>query len=113
MKRLVGRGLKAVWRATEALRRPILRKLEAFITRCVRAAAPPPPPADVTPSQEPSETDVLMDHIVRSLVRMQSQIDALEQAVLERLAPPNEADVNAIAGEIEPALSRNENLRAG
>jgi hypothetical protein len=100
MKRLVKRGLKSVWRSTEPLRRPILRKLENFLRRALQ-------------STEPgllSETDVLMDHVVRELVRLQCQVEALQQTIIELLPAP---EVRAIAGEIEPAPTPDGQLKAG
>jgi hypothetical protein len=102
MKRLVKRGLKAVWRWTIPLRRPILSKLEQFLRRCL----------DPSVRGVPNETDVLMDHVVRELVRLQRQVEALEQAIIG-LLPPHETP--AIAGEIEPddADAPDGRLKAG
>ena len=88
MKRLVKRVLKMLWKATSPLRRPILRKAEAFLTRCLRP----------TEALLAHETNVLMDHVVRELVRLQRQVEGLQQAVEDLTlltAGP------AIAGEIE------------
>jgi hypothetical protein len=100
MKRLVKRGLKVIWKATDPLRRPFARKLEHFLRRCLRAADP----------GLASETDVLMDHVVRELVRLQCQVETLQQTVLELL--PVQEGV-AIAGEIEPGRLADEHLKAG
>jgi hypothetical protein len=100
MKRLVNRGLKAVWRRTEPLRRPILRKLESFLRRALQP----------TESGLVTETDVLMDHVIRELVRLQYQVDALQQTIIELLPAP---EVPAIAGEIEPADAQDGQLKAG
>jgi hypothetical protein len=101
MKRLVKRGLKVLWRSTESLRRPILRKVERFLRRCLE-----PHEQSVA-----SETDVLMDHLFRELVRLQCQVESLQQTILE-LVPAQEAGP-AIAGEIEPAGAPDDRLKAG
>ena len=100
MKRLVKRGLKALWRSSEFVRRPILCKAELFFRRCLRN----------TEFGTASETDVLMDHVVRELVRLQCQVEVLQQTILE-LLPAQEGP--AIAGEIEPARTSAEQLKAG
>jgi hypothetical protein len=102
MKRLVKRFLKAIWRSTEPLRRPILFKLEQFIRRCLQ----PTEPDQVT------ESDVLMDHVVRELIRLQGQVEAVQQTLLE-LSSTTHGDA-AIAGGIEPdAATPGERLKAG
>ena len=90
MKRLLKRGLKAIWQATAFLRRPILAKFERFLMRCLRP----------TEALLANETNVLMNHVVRELVRLQRQVDGLQQ-VIEDLSVANAGP--AIAGEIEPA----------
>lgn len=100
MKRLVKRGLKVIWRCTAPARRPIARKLEGFLRRCLQAGE----------RGLPAETDVLMDHVVRELVRLQCQVEALENTLLELLPA---RDDRAIAGEIAPGSSPDEQLRAG
>jgi hypothetical protein len=89
MKRLVKRVLKAIWDATRPLRRPILRKVEAFMIRCLRP----------TETLLAHETNALMDHLIRELVRLQRQVEGLQQAVEDLTlltAGPS------IADEIEP-----------
>jgi hypothetical protein len=98
MKRLVKRALKAAWRSTESLRRPILSKLERFLRRCLVP----------TDASQLNETDVLMDHVVRELVRLQCQVEALHDAIVEGLPVPRQ--LPAIADENEP---ENQQLRAG
>jgi hypothetical protein len=95
------RGLKAIWRSTEGLRRPILSRLERFLRHCLQ-------PVD---SSQLGETDILMDHVVRELVRLQSQVEALQNTVLDRLGA--EEDRPTIAGEIEPTRGGDERLKAG
>jgi hypothetical protein len=96
MKRLVKNFAKALWRGTFPLRRPFLRKLENYLSRCLRP----------TEQLLTDETNTLMEHVVRELVRLQRQVDYLQQSI-EELAP--ETDKLAIAGEIAP----EEKLRAG
>jgi hypothetical protein len=94
------RGLKSVWRSTEPLRRPILLKVESFLRRALQPAE----------SGLVTETDVLMDHVIRELVRLQQQVEALQQTVIELLPAP---EVDAIAGEIEPSQASDGQLKAG
>jgi hypothetical protein len=77
MKRLFRRALKAIWMRTHPIRHPLMRKLEDLIAR----STPRTPPCRVS-----DETGLLMDLMVRELVRLQKQVDAIQQAV-EDLAP--------------------------
>jgi hypothetical protein len=82
MKRLVKRPLQLVWRLTLPARRPLVRRLEDLIAR---ATARPAPQVHVA-CEVSAETGVLMDHMVRELVRLQGQVEALRLTV-EQLAP--------------------------
>ncbi len=85
MKRLMKRVLRAIWRLTAPVRRPIVQKTEAMLRRCcVQPPAHPPHVHLVCKVSE--ETGLLMDHMVRELVRLQSQIERLQHAV-EDLTP--------------------------
>jgi len=101
MKDLLKAILRKAWRATAPVRRPIARKIHAHITSCVDAAYRPP--AVVMPD----EAFVLMDQVVRELVRLQRQVDTLQES-LDALA--HERTKPAIAGEFE---LMNERLKAG
>lgn len=79
MKRIIKRPLKAFWRLTHSLRRPFVRKAEAFITRCCAQQAAMGP-VDVT-CHVSEETSLVMDHMVRELVRLQKRIEYLQEAV--------------------------------
>lgn len=96
MKRVIKKFAKVLWRGTFPLRRPFLRKFEAYLSRCLR-----PTERFLT-----EETNILMEHVVRELVRLQRQVDYLQQT-LEELAP--ESENPAIAGGIAPG----EKLKAG
>jgi hypothetical protein len=96
MKRLGKTVAKAMWRKTEFFRKPLLRKFEAYLARCLRP----------TERLLADETNTLMEHVVRELVRVQRQLDYLQQTV-EELA--SERGDLAIAGEIEP----DKQLKAG
>lgn len=75
MKRFLKLPLKTFWRMTGALRRPFVRKFEAMVARgCA--------------SQQlqhycyvSEETNLIMDHLVRELIRLQAKIERLEDAV--------------------------------
>jgi hypothetical protein len=97
MKRLLKLPLKALWRLTRPVRRPIIRKIEALIRRSVPAPPPPPPPppapqihltCEVTEKTGLllDQANLLMDHMVRELFRLQSQVERLQQSV-EDLTP--------------------------
>jgi hypothetical protein len=102
MKRLMKRILNAAWRSTEPIRRPILRKLENFLRRALQP----------TEYALQNETDVLMDHVIRELVRLQCQVEVLQQTIVA-LVPVDPLEVPAIAGEIERVLAPDESLKAG
>lgn len=96
MKQLIKKIAKAAWRGTRPIRQPFLRKFEAYLSRCLRP----------TEQLLAHETNTLMEHVVRELVRLQRQVDHLQQTV-EELAP--ESGNLAIAGGIAP----EEKLKAG
>jgi hypothetical protein len=75
--RFLKRPLRAVWVWTYPLRRPLTKRIEELIAR----STPQMPACRVS-----EETGLLMDLMVRELVRLQAQIDQLQQAV-EDLAP--------------------------
>lgn len=82
MKRLLKLSIKAVWRLALPLRRPIIARLDELIRR---NAVQPPPQLHVA-CHVPEETSLVMDHMVRELVRLQLQINRLQQTV-EDLVP--------------------------
>ena len=91
MKRLIKWPLKVVWRWTAPLRRPIVRKLEAFLARAYAQAPIPHPHIHIACNgRVTEETGVLMDFLVRELVRLQDQVERLQQTV-ENLAPSGTA----------------------
>jgi hypothetical protein len=77
MKHLLKRLLKAIWNLTSPARRPLTRKLEAMIARSMPAS----PACRVS-----EETGLLMDLLVRELVRLQKHVDQLHESI-EDLAP--------------------------
>lgn len=68
MKRRVKNLLKSCWRATFPLRRPILVKTEGFLRRCMGTAAN-------------NEQAVVLDLVVRELVRLQDEVEALRRSI--------------------------------
>jgi len=74
MKRLVKRMLRAGWNATLPLRHPMITRSEAFLRRCVA---------------ENAASTIVLDHVVRELVRVQDQLDAL-QATLDEMRAERE-----------------------
>src|SRR6185312_11031777 len=82
MKRLMKRPFKAIWRLTHPVRRPIVRKLEAFLARSYALGPVAPHHVHVScDCRVAEETSLLMDYMVRELVRLQSQVERLQQAV--------------------------------
>ena len=68
MKRLVKRILKTGWRATAPVRRPFARRLEAYLRR-------------IMDSRDGDETAVVLDHVVREMLRLQDRIARLQDSV--------------------------------
>ena len=79
MKRLIKRPLKMIWGWTAFVRRPVTVRVEAMLVRCCNR----PRPCHVS-----EETGLVMDHLLREVVRLQRQVEALLQAV-EDLAEPS------------------------
>ena len=71
MKRHVKRMLRAGWNATFPLRRPLAVRLEAFLRGCIPNAPDP---------------TIVLDHVVRELLRLQEQVDYLQATVEEMRA---------------------------
>ena len=97
MKRLIKPVLKFFWRATNPLRRPLARKFEQYLSRCLKP----------TEAILADETNTLMEHVVRELVRLQRQVEYLQHTVEDLSAA--RGDELAVVGEIAPT----EKLRAG
>ncbi len=83
MKSLLKAILKPFWRATLPIRRPFTARLEAFFRRCM--PVPPPPAVDKTAA----EITVVLDHVIRELLRLQDQVALLRETV-EDLASDRE-----------------------
>ena len=94
MKRL----LKALWRISGRVRRPFERRFEAFLATHLRP----------TERRVTDDTNMLMDHVIRELVRLQDELDALHQR-LERLG----VDQPTAARLEDRDQDRVEHLRAG
>ncbi|WP_422926421.1 hypothetical protein [Singulisphaera sp. PoT] len=102
MKGLIKAIVKKAWQFTRPIRRPFVRKIHAHLTQCMEAVQRPHPIVVVS-----DESIVLMDQVVRELVRLQRQVDTLQQS-LDAMA--DERAHPAIAGELE---LMSERLRAG
>jgi hypothetical protein len=74
IKRIVKGGLKVLWDATRPLRRPFVRKFQSFLERCLQNSG----------RQLTDETNLLMSHLIRELVRLQRQVELLQEAVEQR-----------------------------
>ena len=83
MKRLAKAMLKGVWRAAGPIRRPVTRRCETFLKECVRPAEP------VNLMHVVEESNVLLDQVVRELVRLQRQTEYLQQMTEQLSAARN------------------------
>lgn len=75
MKRLVKTMLRTAWNWTRPMRRPFVNKFHRFLERSLEQSG----------RQLTDETNLLMNHVVRELVRLQRQVEELQETV-ERLA---------------------------
>ncbi len=82
MKRLIKLPFKAIWRLAIPVRRPVVRRLDELIRR---NSVQPPPHVHVN-CRVSDEASLVMDHMIRELVRLQIQVERLRQTV-EDLAP--------------------------
>jgi hypothetical protein len=80
MKRLLKVPARMMWRMTRPLRVPIMRKFDAMIMRIFAQNRNLMHVCHVT-----EETSLLMDHMVRELVRLQTKVESL-QATVEDLS---------------------------
>ena len=78
MKRLLKKPAKLIWRMTRPIRVPIMRKFDATITRIFAQNRNLLHVCHVT-----EETSLLMDHMVRELVRLQAKVESLQATIEE------------------------------
>lgn len=95
MKRLVKRPLKALWRWTSAFRRPITARVERLVAR---AAASQTHLCLVT-----EDTNLLMDHLLREVVRLGDRVDRLQQAVEDLSLAPAAGGLSVIGHDADSA----------
>jgi hypothetical protein len=82
MKRLIKMPLRLAWRLTLPVRRPLVRRIEVLIARSTaQAHVHPHIVCEVS-----AETGVLMDHMIRELIRLQIQVETLSRAI-EQITP--------------------------
>jgi hypothetical protein len=74
MKRLVKRAMRAGWNATLPIRQPFVVRIEAFLRRCMAQSG---------------DATIVLDHVVRELLRLQEQMDTL-QATLDEMRAERE-----------------------
>src|SRR5438128_11111154 len=75
MRKMIKRPFKAIWRWTFPMRRPIIVRFEAMLARAAAASRHP------LHCYVNEETSLVMDHMIRELVRLQAQVERLEQAI--------------------------------
>jgi hypothetical protein len=76
MKRCVKRALRVFWRPVSGLLRPVLVRVHGPIVTLLRAPIQEPLPVT-------AELDLVLDAVVRELVRLQEKVEALERAIDE------------------------------
>jgi hypothetical protein len=85
MKRLLKKIARPIWRMSAPLRRPLLRKFDHHMVQILRPLAPPPapspPPASPPPPGVPADLELVLNSVVRELVRLQDQVELLRQQV--------------------------------
>lgn len=87
MKKIIKMVLRAMWRLTSPARRPFVRKIEAILRRCnIQSSAHVNPTCVHFACEVTEETGLLMDHLIREVVRLQVRIEILQQSV-EDLTP--------------------------
>lgn len=107
MKRLIKFPLRMLWRLTAPVRRPLVRKVEALLARAVARAPVPAPHVHVAcECRVNAEAGLLMDYMVRELVRVQTRLDHLQEAV-EGLAPAPHGLSVVGAGDVEDEPERS------
>jgi hypothetical protein len=114
MKRLIKRPLRAIWRMTHPVRRPIVRKLEAFLARTYAQAQAPMPQPHVHVAcncRVTEETSLVIDYMVRELVRLQIQVDRLEQVLDDR--SPSHTSFSVVLGADADGKERLSHSQAG
>ncbi|MFO0950166.1 MAG: hypothetical protein U0835_03255 [Isosphaeraceae bacterium] len=99
MKSLIKFVLRAVWRSTQPLRRPILLKTQNFLRKTLPPPPSPPPPPPQPERFPVEEWNALMDEMVRELIRLQRRTEDLQRSVdaLSAVVSPR-----AFAGEVWP-----------
>ncbi len=98
MKKLLKVPIKAFWRMTGPVRRPFVRKFEAMVARGCASIND----THICPVNE--ETTLVMDHLVRELVRLQGKVDRLLEAI-EDLTPDSSGLVVLCRNEDESLRS--------
>ena len=91
MKKWIKAPLKAIWRWTFSIRRPVIMKLSGFIARSV--------PRPVHHCHVSDETGLVMDHMVRELVRLQKQVEHLQMLIEEQSLRLEPGAFNVVGGE--------------
>jgi hypothetical protein len=117
MKSLIRAVARAVWRSLAPLRRPFVRKLDRYLTRIVSAEMD----ASVSPALarlhqqmdglihtihgSAQATDLALQSLVRELVRLQMQVEALSEGA-ERHEPVEREDLTLLdaEGAVAPTL---------
>ena len=91
MKTLIKAPLQAIWRWTFPLRRPVIIKISSFIERSV--------PRPVHYCHVSDETGLVMDHMVRELIRLQQQVEHLHTLIEEHSSTLGPSSLTVVGGE--------------
>lgn len=110
MKRLIKRAMKPFWRLTGPIRRPIMRKIDAkihyMVATSIRTEVLPTIEASLAASARVLERmegsigsanhtaqtmacdmDLMLGSVIREVARLQSQVDAIDEAVGRAVSP--------------------------
>jgi hypothetical protein len=96
MKRVIKAALKTVWR----LFRPAVRPLRAWFEATLARSLQP------TETRIMDESRVLMEHVIRELIRLQQQVDQMEDSIRSLRPAP-------LAGRTAADAAPGEHLKAG
>lgn len=104
MKRFLKTVLKAMWKKTAIVRRPILRKLDAHVEHVLDQSVRTPVMEAVQASTHATQVlafdmNLVLNSVVRELARLQLQVEALQQLAEEGALDRSQLSVVAASDE--------------
>jgi hypothetical protein len=94
MKNIIKKLIRSLWRISAPVHRPLIRKFDNHALQLLRQSPlPPGPPADL---------DLVLNSLVRELVRLQMQVEVLQQQIdgvqpIDRDAARPESQLSVVA----------------